>query len=399
MLAVKRAAAMHLAILADGVYPWVLGGIQRHTALLTQHLAAQGTRVTLMHSAPTAELRSQAAELRGFPPEARAAIRSIVVEPPPAGRYPGHYVHDCRRFSRALLERYIREGVNADFIYSQGFTGMEFVRARRAGRPKLPPVGVNPHGLEMFQPAANWGAWAAVIPLRGPMRRLCQTADCVFAFPAKIRAILERRCGVPSHRIIETANAVDASWLVAERPAPTRRRRFVFVGRHDRRKGMPELLDAIGPLSGEGLEFHFVGPIPAESRLQRPDVVYHGTVTDTAALQKILDESDVLLCPSWAEGMPTVVIEAMARGLAIIATDVGATAAWVGPDNGVLLPKPAVGGLRAAIERLWRMPADDLHRLQAASLRRVPAATWDAVAATTLRDITNFLEATCDAAR
>lgn len=399
MLAVNPAPGMHVALLADGVYPWVLGGIQRHTALLSQHLAAAGARVTLMHAAPTVELRSKAAELQGFPPEARAAIRSIVVEPPPAAWYPGHYIHDCRRFSRVLLERYVREGVDADFIYAQGFTGMEFVRARRAGRPKLPPVGVNPHGLGMFQPAADWWSWLAMQPFKRPMRTQCQQADCVFAFPSQIRRIVERRCGVAPDHIIETINAVDASWLVADRPAPTHRRRFVFVGRHDRCKGMPELLEAIGPLTCDGLEFHFVGPIPVASRLQRPDVVYHGTVTDTAALQKILDESDVLLCPSWAEGMPTVVIEAMARGLAIIATDVGATAAWVGPDNGVLLPKPAVGGLRAAIERLWGMPADDLHRLQAASLRRVPAATWDAVAATTLRDITNFLEATCDAAR
>ncbi len=53
MRAVNRAASMHVAILADGVYPWMLGGIQRHTALLSQHLAAKGARVTLMHAAPT----------------------------------------------------------------------------------------------------------------------------------------------------------------------------------------------------------------------------------------------------------------------------------------------------------------------------------------------------------
>lgn len=381
------ASAAHVALLSDGVYPWVLGGIQRHTAMLAQHLARLGARITMMHTARSVEARRHAAELHGFPAESRAAIRSIVVDPPRAGRYPGHYVHDCRRFSRLLLERYASEGVDADFIYAQGYTGMEFARARRAGRLGLPPIGVHPHGLEMFQTAADWKSWVAVLPLRGPMRSLCLQADRVFAFPGKIRQIVERQCGVLPERIIETTNAVDASWLVAGRPAPTHRRRFVFVGRHDRRKGMPEILRAIAPLCGEGLEFHFVGPIPAEQRLDRVDVVYHGAITDTAALQKILDESDVLLCPSWAEGMPTVVIEAMARGLAIIATDVGATRAWVGADNGVLLPAPSVAGLKVAIERLWRMPADELHRLQMSSLRRVPSATWDAVAAATLRDI------------
>ena len=33
---------------------------------------------------------------------------------------------------------------------------------------------------------------------------------------------------------------------------------------------------------------------------------------------------DVLICPSYSEGMPNVIIEAAARGLAIIATNVGA---------------------------------------------------------------------------
>lgn len=390
----NRDPALHVVLLSDGVYPWVLGGIQRHTAMLAQHLARRGARVTLMHTAATAEGRAQAADLRGFPADADTAIRSIVVERPRAGTYPGHYIHDCQRFSRTLLERYRREGVDGDFIYAQGFTGMEFVRARRARQPALPPVGVHPHGLEMFQPAADWRSWAAVQPLRGPMRRLCQAADCTFAFPGGIRDIVERQCRVPAERIIGTTNAIDASWLVPQRPAPTHQRRFVFVGRHDRRKGMPEIVDAITPLSGEGLEFHFVGPIPAELRLTRPDVVYHGTVTDTPTLQGILDACDVLLCPSWAEGMPTVIIEAMARGLAVIATDVGATRAWVSADNGVLLATPSVGGLRNAIEFLWHAPIAVLHRLQTASLDRAPAATWDAVAAATLRDIQRLLNTT-----
>lgn len=379
--------AVHVAILTDGVYPYVLGGIQRHTAMLARHLRRAGARVTLLHTASNPDARRRAADLDGFPDEDRAAIRSLVVEPPRPGRYPGHYIHDCERFSRTLLDRYVAEQVDANFLYAQGYTGLAFIRARQRSRTTLPPVGVHPHGLNMFQSSADWWSWAGTLPLRSPMQRLCRDADCVFSFPGKIRHILEHTCGVRHERIIETWNAVDASWLVKDRPAPTDRRRFVFVGRHERLKGMPEIIKAIAPLAGESLDFHFVGPIPDDLQLRRPDVVYHGAVTDTAALQAVLDESDVLLCPSWSEGMPTVVIEAMARGLAVIATDVGATATWVGDDNGVLLPAPSVPDLRAAIERLWRMPSEDLHRLQHASLRRVPAATWDAVAATTLRDI------------
>ena len=379
-------APLHVALLADGVYPYRLGGIQRHTRMLALHFAKAGVQVTLLHSADTPELRARAEALDDFPAEARSKIKSLVVVPPKAGRYPGHYLHDCQRYSRVLLDRYREENVGADFVYAQGLTGIAFGAARR-GATDLPPVGVNQHGYEMFQKAANLRAWLEQFVLRGQVVALDRSADVVFTFPRKIRAIVERHCKVPSERLVEVPNAIDGSWIVAHRPAPTAKRRFLFIGRHERRKGVPELLEAIAPLRASGVEFHFVGPIPEQLRLKRDDVVYHGTVTDTATLQGILDSSDVLLCPSFAEGMPTVVLEAMARGLAVIATDVGATAEWVGADNGVLLPFPDVGALRTAIERCIAMPVSELHRLQAASIAKARECTWDLVTAKTIAAI------------
>jgi glycosyltransferase involved in cell wall biosynthesis len=354
--------------------------------MLALHFAKAGVHVTLLHSADTPELRARAEALDDFPAEVRSRIKSLVVVPPKAGRYPGHYLHDCQRYSRVLLDRYREENVGADFVYAQGLTGIAFGAARR-GATDLPPVGVNQHGYEMFQKAANLRAWLEQFVLRGQVVALDRSADIVFTFPRKIRAIVERRCKVPSERLVEVPNAIDGSWIVAHRPAPTAKRRFLFIGRHERRKGVPELLESIAPLRASGVEFHFVGPIPEQLRLERDDVVYHGTVTDTATLQGILDSSDVLLCPSFAEGMPTVVLEAMARGLAVIATDVGATAEWVGADNGVLLPFPDVGALRTAIERCIAMPVSELHRLQAASIAKARECTWDLVTAKTIAAI------------
>ena len=378
---------LHVALLADGVYPYRLGGIQRHTRMLAIHFAKAGVPVTLLHSADTPELRARAEALDDFPAEARAKIRSLVVVPPKAGRYPGHYLHDCQRYSRMLLDRYRQENVGADFVYAQGLTGIAFGAARRRGATDLPPVGVNQHGYEMFQKAANLRAWLEQFVLRGQVVALDRSADVVFTFPRKIREIVERRCKVPAERLVVVPNAIDGSWIVADRPAPTEKRRFLFIGRHERRKGVPELLEAIAPLHAPGVEFHFVGPIPEQLQMKRDDVVYHGTITDTATLQEILDSGDVLLCPSFAEGMPTVVLEAMARGLAVIATDVGATAEWVDADNGILLPRADVGALRTAIERFIAMPVADLHRLELTSIAKARECTWDLVTAKTIAAI------------
>jgi glycosyltransferase involved in cell wall biosynthesis len=378
---------LHVALLADGVYPYRLGGIQRHTRMLALHFAKAGVQVTLIHSADTPELRARAEALDDFPAEARSKIKSLVIVPPKAGRYPGHYLNDCRAYSRLLLDRYRQEKVGADFVYAQGLTGIAFGVARRKGAIDLPPVGVNQHGYEMFQPVADLRSWLVQFILRGQVVALDRSADVVFTFPGKIREIVERRCGVPAERLVEVPNAIDASWIVADRPAPTAKRRFLFIGRHERRKGVPELLEAIAPLRAPGVEFHFVGPIPEPLQLKRDDVVYHGTITDTATLQGILDSSDVLLCPSFAEGMPTVVLEAMARGVAVIATDVGATAEWVDADNGILLPRPEVAELRTAIDRFIAMPAAELHRLQLASIAKARTCTWDLVTAKTIAAI------------
>ena len=66
-------------------------------------------------------------------------------------------------------------------------------------------------------------------------------------------------------------------------------------------------------------------------------IVYHGLINDLEEMQSIYDRCDVLLCPSYSEGMPNVILEAMSRGLAIIATDVGAICDMVCDKNGILL--------------------------------------------------------------
>jgi glycosyltransferase involved in cell wall biosynthesis len=198
---------------------------------------------------------------------------------------------------------------------------------------------------------------------------------------------VEGRCGVPPAKIIELPNGIEAEWVVPDLPARPGRRRFVFIGRHERRKGLPELMQAIDDASCREAEFHLVGPIPHAARMKGENIHYHGPISDPEALKAVLDGCHVLVCPSFAEGMPTVVLEAMSRGLAVIATDVGATSAWVDAANGVLLPMPTVAGIRQAIGDLAAVPDATVRALQAESLRRARNFTWDMIGADTLAAI------------
>src|SRR5690606_28436249 len=74
-----------------------------------------------------------------------------------------------------------------------------------------------------------------------------------------------------------------------------------------------------------------------DKRLHKANIFYHGEIRDKQKLQTLIRECDILVCPSWSEGMPNVILEAMANGLAVIATDTGATNVLINAHTGWLL--------------------------------------------------------------
>lgn len=90
-----------------------------------------------------------------------------------------------------------------------------------------------------------------------------------------------------------------------------------------------------------------------------------------ADVDALLAEADALVLPSWIEGLPVVVLEAMAHAKPVIATPVGGTAEAVADgETGVLVPPRDVDSLAAAIRELAADPAR-ARRLGAAGRARV----------------------------
>jgi glycosyltransferase involved in cell wall biosynthesis len=148
---------------------------------------------------------------------------------------------------------------------------------------------------------------------------------------------------------------------------------LTFVGRNERRKGIKELNDALEMLlKREDLSFvfNFIGPIPEDIQIKDERIIYHGEIRDSDAIKKILQHSDCLVCPSHSEGMPTVILEGMASGLAIIATDVGAVARQV-KENGILLEKPDPEALKKAILDIIEMNVELLNSMKNKSIERI----------------------------
>ncbi len=148
---------------------------------------------------------------------------------------------------------------------------------------------------------------------------------------------------------------------------PLEGKRILYVGRMVATKGLWELLDAMAVLAGEEPAVHLdmvgtgalVGELAAAAKERALAVTFYGDQPAERVAQHIA-AADVVTLPSYAEGMPNTVVEALACGRPVVATDVGGVP--------TLLKEPCQGELVA--------PRDA--ELLAAALARVVANNYPA---------------------
>jgi phosphatidylinositol alpha-mannosyltransferase len=165
-------------------------------------------------------------------------------------------------------------------------------------------------------------------------------------------------------------NAIDTSAFAAgERGA----RRIVFVGRDEPRKGLPVLLEALERLPDD-VTLDVVGTNGAHGGRVRA----HGQVSDDVR-RGLLAQADVLVAPSLGgESFGVVLLEGMAAGLPVVASDIPGYREVLPPDAGRLVPPGDAGALAATLGQLLDDEALRA-RLGGAGRREVKRYDWDAV--------------------
>ena len=299
-----------------------------------------------------------------------------------------------------VLDRQRPDVVHANSIHFHG----SVVAARLAPRAGLPLVTTAHVGPTGPLPGRLRMATEAYERLVGS-RILGRSSHVVAVSESVARHVVG--LGLGPDKVTVVPNGVDAERFhpSPERPVPDGPPHVLFVGRLIANKGPDLLLDAVAGLVGRGVEVRatFVGDGPMRAALRRSverldlggRVVFTGPVDDVADR---LRDADVLVRPSYTEGMPLAVLEAMASGVCVVASGIPGNAEVVDHGRtGLLFPPGDAVALETALATVLA-DAGLRRRLARAALDVAGEYTWDATARAT-REVLQSVAAVAGAGR
>lgn len=198
-----------------------------------------------------------------------------------------------------------------------------------------------------------------------------EAADLI-AVPSKYAAKTFTAYGMPTEKVFVNPYGVDLEKFTPRSSAKLKRSqaKILFVGQVGLRKGIPELLSAFSGLKADAT-LSLVGPLEAGTPkpVQR-DVRVLGSIP-MCSLPACYREADVFCLPSWEEGFPLVLLQAMACGLPVVATkETGAGDIITSGVEGEIVPAGDIVALRDALDRLASNPKL-ASRMGAAAHKRV----------------------------
>jgi glycosyltransferase involved in cell wall biosynthesis len=249
-----------------------------------------------------------------------------------------------------------RPGLLQTFLFHGNMAG------RMAGHLAGVPVIVS--GIRVAEREQRWH-----VRLERLTRGLVTHHVCVSRSVAEFSI---REAGLRPESVSVIPNSVDTRRFASAPPlspqelgAPPGTRWIIAVGRLHSQKGHRLLIDALAPLlnMSPAWRLMIVGEGPLRAELQRhvdalecrEQIRLLGFRDDVA---RLLKSAELFVLPSLWEGQPNVVLEAMAAGLPVIASDVEGVRELIEPGvSGVIVEPGNEAALRAAIRALLDSPA------------------------------------------
>jgi len=275
------------------------------------------------------------------------------------------------------LGRYIAENRNKFSIVNlHAPTGFPYGIRRRWHRSAgYPPYVMTLHGLEerrmhvMSREAKKGRAWNYSLRNRiwqrfyhlPRFRWSIRTADGAHTYSRDVAALLQLKYNLDADRVVYIPNGVEPRFFIPREYREGQGLRLLYAGTWLDQRGIFYIRDALRNVAPQlpGLTMTFAGcGVPAEEIQQFFGAELAGRIVVRPVIaadrmQELYAEHDVFLFPSLMEGLPSVLLEAMATGMPVITTETCGMPDVVEDEfNGLLIPPADATAMGEAILRL-----------------------------------------------
>jgi len=234
------------------------------------------------------------------------------------------------------------------------------------------PYLLHVHDYDYAADYLRRGAW-----LQSAVRRMFRGAARVVVLGARDKASLQSALQLDSAKVLVMHNAVPDPHPQIDHSAANGPPMLLFLGYLSDRKGVPELIAALGNPLLKRLDWQATLAGGGDASAYRAMAAQYGIEDriafpgwlDRAAVEESCLQAACIVLPSHAEGLAMAVLEGLSHGLAVITTPVGAHAEVIQSEVSGLLVPP--GNVKALAESLCRVIEDrDLRTLLQQGARR-----------------------------
>jgi len=322
-------------IVMVGKFPPHIGGVASHVHNLSCELKKRGDEVYVLT----------------YPHEGITDIDDIKVFSAPTLNVKGLrgliFIFTAAIMLIKIIKKYEIDIIHAHYIMPPALSS--FIAAKVTGVPYY----VTLHGSDVMILSSN--------PLLRPVfRKILNNAEGVIVVTEALRDRL-LRVGIDEGKIRVMYNSVDISIFRPDVKSTFRKeigirrdeRLILFVGNLVPQKGVEYLIKAKFLMKNPA-KLVITGGGPLYDKLksmanERDDIIFTGPRTDVSNLMKA---ADVVVIPSISEGLPMVLLEAMAIGKPVVATRVGGIPEVIDEEVGVLVNAGSPSELAGALDQL-----------------------------------------------
>jgi len=276
------------------------------------------------------------------------------------------------------------------------------LRRRLWGGADLPPYVMTLHGLEerrvhvMSREVKKGRAWSFSWKNRlwhrwyhfPRFRWAIRTADGAHAYCREVWSTLQLQYNLDGDRVSYIPNGVEQRFFIRRDYTTKQCLRLLYAGTWLDQRGIFYIRDALGRLAPKipGLRMTFAGGgVAAEEIISflgteiANKIEIHKVVT-ADRMQELYAQHDILLFPSLMEGLPSVLLEAMAAGMPVVTTETcGMPDVVENEFNGLLIPPADADAIEGAILRLAGS-AELREKLGKAAQETMRRYTWERAA-------------------